>query len=118
MWTPELLSTQMEESYKRLSDRMSALAHVESLLFDAQAKLTRVREWHRLNDDSATLGKNEAQRSAALADKCAAEAKIVSDMEKGRIEVRTDVERIRLGIEHLRAQLRILELSAGIRAAA
>ena len=118
MWTPEALSTELETSYGMLGEYSAKLALVEVQLYDAQAELTRVREWHRLNDDPSALGKNEAQRTAALADKCKGEAATVAELEKQRMGFRAFADSTRLRIEHLRAQLRILELQAGFRAAA
>ena len=118
MWTPETLSQEMEYHYGQLTEVSSKLALVEVQLFDATAELRRVQEWHRINDAPETLGKNEAQRMAAIAEKCKGEAQVVSDLEKQRMGYRAFAENHRVKIEHLRAQLRILELQAGIQRAA
>ena len=118
MWTPEALSEELERNYNCLSEYSAKLALVEVRLYDANAELTRVREWHRLNDAPETLGKNEAQRMAAIAEKCKGETAVVSELEKQRMGYRGFVENARIRIEHLRAQLRILELQAGLQRAA
>lgn len=115
MWTPETLAEKMEWNYGLLESSLDILSDLDLQLYDAQAELTRVREWHRLNDDPAALGKNEAQRAAALAEKCKGEGAIVFNLERSRMEKRADMDRVRARIEHLRTQLRILELAAGIR---
>ena len=118
MWTPESLSEELETSYAVLGEHTLALAQVETLLHLASAELIRIQGWHRVNDDPETLGKNEAQRTAAIAEKCKGEATAVFHLDNQKIGLRYHIEAARSRIEHLRAQLRILELAAGIQRAA
>ncbi|MCW3050854.1 MAG: hypothetical protein JWN14_24 [Chthonomonadales bacterium] len=114
----EKLSADLKDAYAHLSGMTEEQLQAELNLMSAEAWLEESRNKILLKFEPKELGANEAQREANLNAHCAEQVEKFQQAERERIMVRSHMEKAKLQIEGLRAQLRILELAAGIQRAA
>jgi hypothetical protein len=118
MYTPAELGRKLESAYGALEDQVLQQADAESDLCVAQTDLTDARAEILRTRDPKELGPNVEAREAQIAQTLAQYRRKVAECEQARMEARTRLEIGRLRVENLRAQLRLLEVAAGLPRAA
>ena len=118
MKTIEGLSRDLEEAYGALSNWMESQARSEIRRLETKLVLEEERARYLVDNEPKVLGANEEQRAAKLLFLCKDAYESANEAEIARIGTKQSLDAALMRIEHLRAQLRILELQAGIQRAA
>lgn len=118
MKTIEQLSAELASAYATLTTLVGQAGQIDLQLFEATNDLTDARAKILRESDPKAMGSNEAQREAYLRAATVIQRQTVGDLEQARLELRPLVEVARLNVEHLRAQLRLIECASGIQRAA
>ena len=116
--TPAELARKLERAYSTLEDLITQQIGVELDLYAAQTALIDARSEILCTNDAKTLGPNAEVREAEIALRLTKQRQQVTTCEQARTEARMQVEIARLRVEHLRAQLRLLEVTVGLPRAA
>ncbi|WP_394794909.1 hypothetical protein [Armatimonas sp.] len=114
-YTPEALSKFLETAYDKLSALTSSLQDAEHHAAIARTNLAarRAEILVQFCGDPKALGVNEATREATIATMLTEERDEMALQERCLAGARNELALHQIEVDHLRAQLRILEVSAG-----
>lgn len=115
-FTIEQLSTRLEDAYDRLKGATIAVQEKNAEVIRAQQALSETRQAiiAKHADDPKALGPNEAARNARIDEMTEADRQVVRIAEDALRLDRDRLEIVRIEVESLRAQLRCLEVAAGL----
>lgn len=111
-----MLGADMKDAYETLSYRLTSAFHAGETTRQTSEALTAEKQKILLDfaADPKALGANEAARTAKIADMTAGLAVTLAAVEKEERQARHELDLARLRVDHLRAQLRVAEVAAGL----
>ncbi len=114
----ETLREELTTAYNRLCAMVTEQGNLEADIWQARVELQDAKAKILRDVDPKELGANEAQRNAQIELLVVIPRQRLGELEQGQMELRPRIEVARLRVEHLRAQLRLLEVEVGFQRAA